>query len=44
VPIYKIEAALEAVLRKSDSAMLVYAYGKTASGASALRMRTYNSD
>lgn len=44
VPLYKIEAALNEVLRRSDSAMLVYTYGKTSRGASALGMRTYNID
>ena len=44
VPIHKIEAALGEVLRKSDSAMLIYVRGKTKRGASALRMRSYNID
>ncbi len=42
--LYKIEAALKEVLRKFDSAMLVYPYGKTPRGASALRVRSYNID
>ncbi|MCO4763119.1 MAG: hypothetical protein KC502_16500 [Myxococcales bacterium] len=42
VPIHVIEAALNKVLRDSDAAVLVYPYGNKRSGASAMRVRTYN--
>jgi|GEM_PF-3941137 len=42
VAIYKIDAALQEALLPSDSAVLVYVYGKNKRGSSALRMVTYN--
>ena len=42
VTLTRIDAALRDVLPPSDSALLVYPYGRTKAGASAMRPRVYN--
>ncbi len=44
ITVEEIAEALDSVLLPSDAAVLAYPFGRTPSGASAMRVRTFGSD